>query len=119
MSKLMPMTLLRKFSRFALLFALAAFIAACATSPPRTADEIAADKQIELAVKQQLADDPGIYAAHIEVSVSRGVVTLSGFVMEAKDLFGATRIAARVPGVTSVNNQMELEVFGRGGKGGG
>ncbi len=101
------------------MFALAAFIAACATSPPRTVDEIAADKQIEIAVKQELADAPNIYAAHIEVSVKRGVVTLSGFVMEAKDLFGATGIAARVPGVTSVNNQMELEVFGRGGKGGG
>lgn len=67
---------------------------------------------------QQLANDPNIYAEHIEVSVRRGVVTLDGFVMEIKDLDGAKQIAARVPGVTSVNNQMELEVFGRGGKGG-
>lgn len=113
------MILMRKITRISWLFAMAAFITACATVPPRSASEIAEDKKIELAVIQQLTDDPGIYAQHIEVSVRRGVVTLSGFVLEGRELFEAIQIASRVPGVISVNDQMELEVFGRGGKGGG
>ncbi len=48
---------------------------------------------------------------------SRGVVTLSGFVTESNELFEATRVAALVPGVTSVEDQIELQVFGRGGGG--
>ncbi len=113
------MILLRKISSISLLITLASFIAACATAPPRNAFEIAEDNKIELAVIQKLADDPNIYARHIEVSVRRGVVTLSGFVFEPGELFQAIQIAASVPGVTTVNDQMELEVFGRGGRGGG
>ncbi len=112
------MSLLRKVFRISLLITAAAFIGACASSPPRTASEIDADRMLEQAVKQQLVDNPNIYAKHIEVSSRNGVVTLGGFVLEARDLFEAQQIAARVPGVTSVKNQMELEMFGRGGKGG-
>ncbi len=107
---------LRKISIISLLFALVACIAACTTSPPRDAAETAEDKRIELAVIQALADSPSIYARHIEVSVRRGVVTLSGFVLEIGDLFGATQLAASIPGVTSVNDQMELKIFRRGGE---
>ncbi|MDE2259308.1 MAG: BON domain-containing protein [Betaproteobacteria bacterium] len=110
------MILLGKITRFFLLLALVASIASCATKPPRNSSEIKADKAIELAVTQQLDDDQNIYARHIEVDVYRGVVTLSGFVFEANDLFEAAQVAARVPGVISVSNQMQLEVFGRGGR---
>ncbi len=110
------MILLGKISRILLLLALAGVITACAISPPRNASEIAEDKKIELAVIQALTDAPNIYARHIEVSVRRGVVTLSGFVLEIGDLFGATQIAASVPGVISVNDQMELKIFRRGGE---
>ncbi len=108
------MTLLRKISRILLLLALTGLITACATSPPRSASEIAEDKKIELAVVQALADDPNVYARHIDVTVRRGVVTLSGFVLEIRDIYGAKQIAASVPGVISVNNQMELMIFRRG-----
>ena len=100
-------------------FSLVAFVTSCATQPPRDASQIAADKKIELAVTQRLADDPNIYARHIDVSVYRGAVTLSGFVFDGHELFEATRVAALVPGVTSVEDQMELEMFGRGGGSGG
>jgi osmotically-inducible protein OsmY len=110
---------LKKPISISLFFALVAFVTSCATKPPRDASEIEADKKIEFAVTQQLAEDPNIYARHIEVSVYRGVVTLSGFVTEADDLFEATRVAALVPGVTSVKDQMELQMFGRGGGSGG
>lgn len=108
------MILLRNISRILLMLALTGLITACATSPPRSASEIAEDKKIELAVIQALDDDPNIYARHIEVSVHRSVVTLSGFVLGIDDLYGAKRIAASVPGVISVNNQMELMIFRRG-----
>jgi len=108
------MILLRKISRILLMLVLTGLITACASSPPRNASEIAEDKKIELAVVQALADNPNIYARHIEVSVRHGVVTLSGFVLGIDDLYGAKQIAASVPGVTSVNNQMELMIFRRG-----
>ncbi len=108
------MILLRNISRILLMLVLIGLIAACATSPPRSASESAADDKIELAVIQALADDPHVYARHIEVSVRRGVVTLSGFVLGIDDLYEAKQIAASVPGVISVNNQMELMIFRRG-----
>ena len=111
------MVTLKQPIRISLFFALIAFVTSCAIKPPRDASEIEADKKIEFAVTQQLADDPNIYARHIEVSVYRGVVTLSGFVTESNELFEATRVAALVPGVTSVEDQIELQVFGRGGGG--
>ncbi len=110
------MILLKSVTRIFLLFAFVAFIASCATKPPRTSSEIKADKAIGLEVTQQLANDQNIYARHIEVDVYRGVVTLSGFVFEANDMFEAAQVAARVPGVISVSNQMHLEEFGRGGR---
>jgi osmotically-inducible protein OsmY len=110
---------LKKPIRISLFFASVAFVTSCATKLPRDAYEIEADKKIAFAVTQQLAEDPNLYARHIEVSVYRGVVTLSGFVTEANDLFEATRVAALVPGVTSVEDQMELQMFGRGGGSGG
>ncbi len=97
-----------------LLLVLTGFLTACATSPPRSVSEVAEDKKIEFAVIQALADDPNVYAKHIEVSVRRGVVTLSGFVLGIDDLYGAKQIAASIPGVISVNNQMELMIFRRG-----
>ncbi len=106
------MILMRKITRISLLFTLAAFIAACATAPPRSASEIAEDKKIEHAVIQQLAGDPSIYAQHIKVSVYRGVVTLSGYVLENREIFEAAQIAARVPGVTSVINEIKPPVSG-------
>ena len=101
--------------KISLFLGLLASGASCATRPPQAASESEVDRRIEFAVTQQLANDPKIYARHIDVSVYRGVVTLSGFVTESSELFEATRVAARVPGVASVEDQMELQMFGRGG----
>ncbi len=117
MSNQTTTALLRKVSRFALLFVFAAFFTALTTSPSRADAGDEADKKIEVAVMQQLANDPNIYAKHIKVSVRRGVVTLGGFVLGVNDLNGAKQSAARVPGVTSVIDKMQLETPGRGGGG--
>lgn len=118
MSNQTPTALLRKSSKIALLFVFAAFFTALTTSPSRADAGDEADKKIEVAVMQQLANSPNLYAKHIKVSVRRGVVTLSGFVMGVKDLDGAKQSAARVPGVTSVIDQMKVETPGSGGGGG-
>jgi osmotically-inducible protein OsmY len=102
-----------------LLLALAAFLAACASSPPRTAAETEADRKIELAVTQQLDANPHIYAAHISVSVHNGVVTLTGFVFEPEEVNEAKRTAALVPGVKEIKNHIELELFSRSSRGSG
>ena len=106
------MTFLGKANRISLLFASIAFIAACTTLPPRSASEVQADKRMEQAVEQQLANDSSLYSRHLEVSVYQGVVTLSGFVFEANDPAEAVRVAALVPGVKSVSNQIDLQVGG-------
>ncbi len=96
--------------------ALVASMASCAALPPRTDAEIAADNSLELAVTHQLNASPNLYARHIDVSVYKGVVHLGGYVFENNDLFTAAQVAASVPGVVSVKNQVQVEVFGRGGR---
>ncbi len=109
------MKYLGKTAAACLALAMAAILASCASRPPRSAAELAADQKIESAVNSRLSQDPRIYAWHIEVSAYKGVVTLSGFVTEASELAEAMQVAARVPGVLSVEDDMELQMFGRGG----
>lgn len=94
---------------------LTVMISACATNPARTSSELEADKKLEIAVTQQLANDPNVFAPHIQVSVNRGVVTLSGMVFDGNEIFEAGRVAQLVPGVVSVRNQIEMHISGRGG----
>ena len=108
-----------KFAGISWMLAMVALITACTTLPPRTPAETEADNQLESAVMQALNNDPTIYARHIDVTAREGVVTLSGFVFQGSELFEAAQIAARVPGVTSVKNQIELEMIGRRNRGGG
>ena len=97
----------------ALVVALA--LAGCAARNPRTAAQRAADEDIAARVDRALLGDPAIYARHIDVDVTRGVVCLSGFVWTSDDLYEAQRVAANVPGVTKVVDQLELMVGGRAG----
>jgi osmotically-inducible protein OsmY len=83
-------------------------VVACATTPPRSAAEHAADAQVADAVQAALLADPDIYARHIDVKVDRGVVHLGGYVWEPDDFQTARRDASSVPGVTTVVTQMEL-----------
>ena len=111
----MQMTFFRKITRISMALALLALMSACATNPARTAAELETDRQLERAVTQQLAEDPNVFAPHIQVSANRGVVTLAGMVFEGNDIFEAGRVAQGVPGVVSVRNQIEMHISGRGG----
>jgi osmotically-inducible protein OsmY len=52
--------------------------------------------------------DPIYYFRHVDVNVRDGVATLSGYVWVPQAIYHAQKIAARVPGVTRVVDQMEL-----------
>ena len=84
----------------------------CSTTPHRTAAEREADREIAAQVSSALNADSRIYARHIDVRAENGVVHLGGYVWNDKDLYEAKRIAATVPGVKDVVNDMELQ---RGG----
>jgi osmotically-inducible protein OsmY len=106
-------------ARTALLLSLLAVLSSCATSPPRTPAEREADRKTEHDIARRLNNDPNILATHIDVSVNRGVATLSGFVTEDADLNEAIRVVSSTPGVTEVDNQLDLELFGTDPAGGG
>jgi osmotically-inducible protein OsmY len=86
----------------------ASSVAACSTLPSRTPTERSADAAIAAEVESALLADPNIYARHIDVTVDRGVVELSGFVWTNQEYLLARNDAAAVPGVRAVNAQMDL-----------
>jgi osmotically-inducible protein OsmY len=87
----------------------------CSTQPPRTDAQRAADDELAARVDEALQHDSAIYARHIDVQASGGVVRLSGLVWSSNDLYEAKRVAAAVAGVTGVQDQLELVVGGRTG----
>jgi osmotically-inducible protein OsmY len=93
-------------------------LAACASSPPRSAPEAQADTVTAERIYTALREDPKFYFQHVDVSVVDGVAHLSGQVWTADALFQAQKIARAIPGVVRVENAMELVRPGvRGGSG--
>ena len=91
-------------------------ITACSISPPRPPEMAAADEATAERVYAALNADPIYFFRHVDVRVDRGVTQLSGYVWDVDAIYRARRIAAGVPGVTRVLDQMELEREGlRGG----
>ena len=66
------------------------------------------DDRIYDEVRRRLADDTDVKGAAIEVTILKGAVTLKGRVADEKAREKATRIAKRVKGVTTVDNQLKL-----------
>ncbi|HTU54092.1 MAG TPA: BON domain-containing protein, partial [Acetobacteraceae bacterium] len=66
------------------------------------------DLQLQQRVLDELEFEPSVAAAHIGVSVGRGVVTLTGHVGSYTEKYAAERAARRVKGVKAV--AMELDV---------
>jgi osmotically-inducible protein OsmY len=95
---------------------LATLIAACSTSPPKSPEQAYADKATAEQIYAALNADPIYYYRHVDVRVDGGVAQLSGYIWDTDALYRAKQIAASVPGVRRVVNQMELEREGsRGG----
>jgi osmotically-inducible protein OsmY len=70
------------------------------------------DRQTDAVTAEQvyavLNADQIYYFRHVDVNVRNGVATLSRYVWEPQAIYRAQKIAARVPGVTRVVDQMEL-----------
>jgi osmotically-inducible protein OsmY len=86
------------------LLTLTASTGLAATSPESRTDAVTAEQ-----VYAVLNADPIYYFRHVDVNVRDGVATLSGYVWDQPAIYHAQKITARVPGVTRVVDQMELE----------
>ena len=76
--------------------------------PMLVAQGKANDDRIYDDVRRRLADDPEVKGAAIEVTITNGAITLKGRVRDEKAREKATRIAKKVKGVTTVDNQLKL-----------
>jgi osmotically-inducible protein OsmY len=68
------------------------------------------DSDIKRDVEDELRFDPDIDATDIAVAVSKGVVTLSGFVRSYSQKTEAERDAKRIAGVVGVANDIEVRL---------
>ena len=76
--------------------------------PMLVAQGTPSDDRIYDDVRRRLADDADVKGAAIEVTITKGAVTLKGRVHDEKARAKATRIAKRVKGVSTVDNQLKL-----------
>jgi osmotically-inducible protein OsmY len=80
------------------------------TSVPAANADQQGDPQLVARVKEALAQDQRLYAAHINVSAEPdGVIHLSGIVASDDDLNQAKRDAKAVTGVRSVVEDLSIE----------
>jgi hyperosmotically inducible protein len=75
---------------------------------PLLAQGTPADNKIYDQLRQKLANDPDVRGANLDVVVKSGAVTLTGTVHDERAKEKAEKIAKKVKGVTSVNNQLKL-----------
>lgn len=69
---------------------------------------VISDDAIYDKVKRKLADDALVKGAGLEVEVHNGAVTLKGRVAGKKEKNKAEKLAKKVSGVTSVDNQLVI-----------
>ena len=60
-------------------------------------------------VKQALHSDSNVYAKHIDVSMEKGKVVMTGFVSSAKDLEEAVHVANKTAGAKNVVNKLTIK----------
>ncbi len=99
----------------ATLLASVTLIAACSTSPPKSPAQAQADEVAAQQIYAALNADPTYYFRHVDVRVDGGVAELRGYIWGTEALYRAKEIAAGVPGVKRVVNDMELEREGAQG----
>lgn len=64
------------------------------------------DDRLHDQVLMKMAGDPDVRGGGFEVEVHNGVVTLKGKVEKEQQRLRAERLAKKIKGVTSVNNQL-------------
>lgn len=101
------------FTRLLAAFMLVAALSGCAaTDTRRSAGETVDDATLTSRVKTNLIQDQELKAFQIDVDTYRGVVQLNGFVDSTEAASRASRIADDVPGVVSVQNNLQVKPRG-------
>ena len=83
---------------------------ATARPEPSALDGRPGDEAIADAIRRELREDAATTALGIEVEVWGGVVHLRGVVAGPEDVEAAEAVAARVPGVVEVADELELRL---------
>lgn len=74
---------------------------------------VAKDTQIQLKVKEALADNRNIQADKLTVNVKDGVVTISGELYTQEEIDLVVQLVSAIEGVVEVKDQMTLpDTFG-------
>jgi len=94
-------------------------VVARASSPPKSPEQEWTDAATTERVLAALEANPIYYFRDVEVAVDYGVARLSGYLWTTDALYAAQDVARRVPGVTGVQDAMELERQGNRGGGDG
>jgi osmotically-inducible protein OsmY len=84
-------------------------IAACAADSPRSLEQQQSDMNAMKELYSRLRSDRDYYYPNVTIRVENGVAHLSGYVWNAQALYRAQDVASKVPGVTSVVDNLELE----------
>lgn len=93
-----------------LLISLFAVLAGCASTPTSdSTGQYIDDATITTKVKAAFVKDPDVSALHIHVTTYKGVVQLSGFADNRKEIERASELARDVNGVKSVKNDIQLK----------
>src|SRR5438876_12399733 len=71
-------------------------------------DKDTSDDAIYDNVRRKLASDPLVKGGGLNVDVKQGVVTLTGTVEQDKQKERATKLARKISGVKSVNNELQV-----------
>lgn len=95
---------------FAASITLASFTSGCAsTATQASTGEFVDDSAITLKVKSAFVNDPVVKAIDVKVETFKGTVQLSGFVNSAAEKDQAGRLAAAIPGVGNVKNNIAVK----------
>lgn len=78
----------------------------------RSSDGSMGDEAIRDTILTELREDAATTSLSIEVTVFRGIVTLTGQVADIDDVESAEEVAGRVPGVVEVIEELEVERMG-------
>src|SRR5690242_15181280 len=82
---------------------------ACASVPPESLEQVKADRVLADKVQSAFDSDPEFFSRHPEVQAENGKVSLTGDLWSAPAIVSAERIASKVPGVTSVSDQLAVQ----------
>ena len=89
--------------------ALTVLVGCASTAKTEGTGEFIDDSVITTKTKAAIFNETTLKSSEIKVVTFKGQVQLSGFVKSQADINRAVEIAAGVPGVTSVSNDMRLK----------